>query len=217
MEFTCTGSACGCDPLPSMALLCCFLDRPVLGAAPILCIVLSNYKLLTSARHATHVPADDAIRLAISEYLHVDCRLTHAMQLGRLRSHCARIQRAGKPQQFANAGAHALTLVLRSTHSSQLRVGLFLFCFFLGGVSDACVVALEGGLGLVEDSALMLFIAQQHSGEDRVDSNVSGDKTALVACALTPRGCVVQYDGNNRGWRLFPESPESQGGDLAIL
>ena len=27
-----------------------------------------------------------------------------------------------------------LTFVLRSTHSSQLNVGLFLFCFFLGGV-----------------------------------------------------------------------------------
>lgn len=44
---------------------------------------------------------------------------------------------------------HALTLVLRSTHSSQLSVGLLRFCFFLGGRSCPGV-ALVDGSGLVE-------------------------------------------------------------------
>jgi hypothetical protein len=37
----------------------------------------------------THLSADDAIKFAILEYLHVDCRLMHARQSGRVRSHCA--------------------------------------------------------------------------------------------------------------------------------
>lgn len=36
----------------------------------------------------THPSADVAIRFARSEYLHTDCRLMHARQWGRLRSHC---------------------------------------------------------------------------------------------------------------------------------
>jgi len=36
-------------------------------------------------------------------------------------------------QVLSNRARHALTLVLRSTHSSQLSVGLLRFCFFLGG------------------------------------------------------------------------------------
>jgi hypothetical protein len=35
----------------------------------------------------------------------------------------------------------ALTLVLRSTHSSQLNVGLLRFCFFFGG--PTCVALLD--------------------------------------------------------------------------
>jgi hypothetical protein len=42
---------------------------------------------------------------------------------------------------------NALTLVLRSTHSSQLSVGLLRFCFFLGGTSP-CGVLLTEGSGL---------------------------------------------------------------------
>jgi hypothetical protein len=42
----------------------------------------------------------------------------------------------------------APTLVLRSTHSSQLSVGLLRFCFFLGGASPW--FALAEGSGLVE-------------------------------------------------------------------
>lgn len=41
----------------------------------------------------TYLSADEAIRLAISEYLHVDCRLTQAKQWGRVRSHCGHGQR----------------------------------------------------------------------------------------------------------------------------
>jgi len=41
------------------------------------------------------------------------------------------------------------TLVLRSTHSSQLKVGLFLFCFFLGGGSPGVDELIEAS-GLVE-------------------------------------------------------------------
>lgn len=36
----------------------------------------------------THLSADAAIRFAMSEYLHTDCRLMHARQWGLVRSHC---------------------------------------------------------------------------------------------------------------------------------
>jgi len=56
----------------------------------------------------------------------------------------------------------ALTLVLRSTHSSQLSVGLLRFCFFLGGASpwvpDALVV---DGSGLVEGCVPSSSIVQR--------------------------------------------------------
>jgi hypothetical protein len=48
---------------------------------------------------------------------------------------------AQPPEQLRR---HALTLVLRSTHSSQLSVGLLRFCFFLSGISRPC--ALPSGL-----------------------------------------------------------------------
>lgn len=41
------------------------------------------------------------------------------------------------------------TFVLRSTHSSQLKVGLFLFCFFFGGGSPGVDELIEAS-GLVE-------------------------------------------------------------------
>lgn len=48
-----------------------------------------------------------------------------------------------------DGGRHGLTLVLRSTHSSQLSVGLLRFCFFLGGGCRPWGgVALECGPGL---------------------------------------------------------------------
>ena len=64
-----------------------FLDRPVaFRPRPAL------YKQLVGTgvvvRGFTYLSADEAIRLAISEYLHVDCRLTQAKQWGRVRSHC---------------------------------------------------------------------------------------------------------------------------------
>lgn len=99
----------------------------------------------------------DAIRFATSEYLHGDWRLMHARHCGRPRSHCCLCQgpllvipAASTPSSTmtattlaakavsARAGAGELgprTLVLRSTHSSQLNVGLLRFCFFLAGVA----------------------------------------------------------------------------------
>ena len=52
--------------------------------------------------------------------------------------------RAGTDRRFCSRR----TFVLRSTHSSQLSVGLLRFCFFLGGASP-CVVLVEAP-GLVE-------------------------------------------------------------------
>jgi hypothetical protein len=101
----------------------------------------------------THLSEEDAIKFAISEYLHVDCRLIHARQFGRLRSHCARSQLWRSPEVVMHVtqtsrhlpiASHpsqpALTLVLRSTHSSQLNVGLLRFCFFLAGWSSPCAL-----------------------------------------------------------------------------
>jgi hypothetical protein len=51
-------------------------------------------------------------------------------------------------EQFRRKGL-ARTLVLRSTHSSQLRVGLFLFCFFFGGASPG-VNEFDEASGLVD-------------------------------------------------------------------
>lgn len=74
-----------------MGLLCGFLPRPGIRAAPILCKVLSS---CGGGQGPTHLSADEAIRLAMSEYLHGDCRLMHARHCGRLRSHCAPVQPA---------------------------------------------------------------------------------------------------------------------------
>lgn len=92
------------------------------------------------------------MRLATSEYLHCDWRFMQAMQTGLPRSHWGAHgqpvsvlvvprTRAGCDAPGARLSAHdmdgalgaGLTLVLRSTHSSQLSVGLLRFCFFLGG------------------------------------------------------------------------------------
>lgn len=56
----------------------------------------------------------------------------------------------------------ALTLVLRSTHSSQLSVGLLRFCFFFGGASPWVPVALAvDGSGLVEGCVPSSSIVQR--------------------------------------------------------
>ena len=57
-----------------------------------------------------------------------------------------------------------LTLVLRSTHSSQLSVGLLRFCFFFGGGSRSCKAPV-GGSGLVDGWAvpsLMVGLVHPH-------------------------------------------------------
>lgn len=55
-------------------------------------------------------------------------------------------------QALSAPKGYALTFVLRSTHSSQLSVGLLRFCFFLGGASPP--VALVDASGLVEGCVL---------------------------------------------------------------
>jgi hypothetical protein len=59
-----------------------FLDRPELRAAPTLCTMLSTASSSLGDGHGVHtyLSAEDAIRFAMSEYLHVDCRLMHARQ-----------------------------------------------------------------------------------------------------------------------------------------
>jgi hypothetical protein len=54
-----------------------------------------------------------------------------------------------REQQQRPTQGQERTLVLRSTHSWQLRVGLFLFCFFLGGASPGVDELIEAS-GLVE-------------------------------------------------------------------
>jgi hypothetical protein len=94
-----------------------------------------------------------------------------------------------------------LTLVLRSTHSSQLSVGLFRFCFFLGGASRPCRAPV-GGSGLVDDWAvpsLMAGLAHplesgvwQLSANNGNDNGVSGQKRH--ACRASEG--AVQCNGN---------------------
>lgn len=59
-----------------------FLDRPGLRAAPTLRTVLSSCLLVVDDGRNGHayLSDEDAIKFAISEYLHVDCRLMHARQ-----------------------------------------------------------------------------------------------------------------------------------------
>lgn len=54
---------------------------------------------------------------------------------------------------------HGRTLVLRSTHSSQLKVGLFLFCFFFAGWSPG-VCEFDDASGLVEGYTASSFIVR---------------------------------------------------------
>lgn len=75
-------SACGCESLPSGVLLLCFLERPVCRAAPILydCLAPARWVSGNAGTGATHLSTDVAIKLAISEYLHVDSRFMQATQ-----------------------------------------------------------------------------------------------------------------------------------------
>lgn len=86
----------------------------------------------------------------------------HARQLGLLRSHCALVSVTFNSDmthvylQRSKQGQHR-TLVLRSTHSSQLRVGLLRFCFFLGGPSPG-VREFDEASGLVEGLIISFFM-----------------------------------------------------------
>lgn len=72
--------ACGCVLMVGLVLV--FLARPGVAVAPILCEMLSSClpNIDDERGMCTHLSAEDAIRFAISEYLHVDCRLMHAKQ-----------------------------------------------------------------------------------------------------------------------------------------
>jgi hypothetical protein len=63
-------------------LVLAFLDRPGLRTAPILWELLSSRVLVIndSRNEYTYLSDEDAIKFAISEYLHVDCLLMHAKQ-----------------------------------------------------------------------------------------------------------------------------------------
>jgi hypothetical protein len=82
----------------------------------------------------------------------------------------------------------ALTLVLRSTHSSQLSVGLLRFCFFLGGASPPACGVLEDGSGLVDGCvpSSSIFAARRlsYSGVlgPSVNCNATGVRRAWRAC-----------------------------------
>ena len=74
------GSAC-CGCISSVGLVLGFLDdRPVIRTAPALWKWLVLLDFEDDAERATHLSAEDAIKFAISEYRHVDCRLMHARQ-----------------------------------------------------------------------------------------------------------------------------------------
>lgn len=71
---------CGCVLIVGLVLV--FLARPGLPVPPTLCEKLSSClsDVDDEREMCTHLSADDAIRFAMSEYLHVDCRLMHARQ-----------------------------------------------------------------------------------------------------------------------------------------
>ena len=100
----------GCGSLPSCneGLALVFLDRPALRPAPTLYTAVSKASACQEAME-TYLSAEEAIRLAISEYLHVDCRLMQARQWGRVRSHW---------QEFS------LALQLRASDATHLGLAL---------------------------------------------------------------------------------------------
>jgi hypothetical protein len=115
----------------------CFLDRPVFRAAPILWGLLSNCMPNHDDDYCnhTHLSAEDAIRFAILEYLHVDCRLMHARQSGRLRSHCTRFQR----WRSSNVVVHVATLSTSASIRACTHLG---FAFYALLAAQCWLIAL---------------------------------------------------------------------------
>lgn len=103
------------------------------------------------------------------------------------------------------------TLVLRSTHSSQLRVGLFLFCFFFGGASPG-VSELDEASGLVEVWTTSSFMVRSA----HTPSSVTGDPGMLsvarkATISLRLHGCHARALCDVTGISevmLFPRAPE---------
>lgn len=83
---------------------------------------------------------------------------------------------------------HSLTLVLRSTHSWQLSVGLFRFCFFLGGRPGVwgALVALRGAWGLGEGG-----------GGVKTPAMVGADARRPCQVLFPVEATAYEQDGNN--------------------
>lgn len=119
------------------------------------------------------------------------------------------------------ANTYVLTLVLRSTHSSQLNVGLLRFCFFLGGPSP-CVVLVVEAAGLVDgcgppSSTVLVITAcklNHNVKKPRLDATQSRrmrrgsharwwcKATGIICCAVVSRGpqkVSRDSDGFERG------------------
>ena len=83
----------------------------------------------------------------------------------------------------------SLTFVFRSTHSSQLSVGLLRFCFFLGGWSCPCTAP----SGLVERWASSMMQGREH----RTKRQAVGQLSVLRRCDATlPGWCGCCASGN---------------------
>lgn len=175
---------------------------------------------MTPGGCATHFSAEDAIRFAISEYLHVDCRLMHARQWGRVRSHCVHAQ-----QLLPSA------VVLHSTCTSfnvatfpslvpcatSIRITHFCLAFYALLAAQCWLVAL---LFLPEWLVVTLHGTVRTGGRMGIVHNAttcgpligaSGMQcdTDLVLWLYAPALCEVT--GGNKG-RCIPRAPESEAG-----
>jgi hypothetical protein len=130
------------DFVSSVGLVLVFLHRPGLRAAPTLWALLSSCLLVIDDRRGRHayLSDEDAIKFAICEYLHVDCRLMHARQWGRVRSHCRPSQQSRVPELVMHVTErrdicrlrfykrHSLwSCARRIPHSSTLACSAFAF------------------------------------------------------------------------------------------
>jgi hypothetical protein len=89
------------------------------------------------------------------------------------------------------------TLVLRSTHSSQLNVGLLRFCFFFDGRPSPCVALLEGS-GLMEDCTSSSIARKRARGPRFWSGRASGPIDAMTG-RLVWHGCHAKASCNVTG------------------
>lgn len=86
------------------------------------------------------------------------------------------------------------TLVLRSTHSSQLSVGLLRFCFFLGGVAPFTRVAIAWAMG--PGSMAACSVLRVVASPDRVASMWNGPEGVAPLERVGPSSMRLRG-----GWR----------------